>query len=160
VNKGGRTAMHVIAKRDTTFLGIINCVFPDEASLNSIDPLLQWVPLQCAVRSEKWFIVEGFLESNVDRSGLGVIRQRTQDPDYIDPIIIQAVTYGHLLFLEFLYSIGVNIHQASSRDFPFFTYRYTGTATENCKGDVERLIETVQYLKERVYRVQQCVAEY
>jgi len=41
-----------------------------------------------------------------------------QDPDYIDPIIMHAATYGHLLLLEFLSSVGVNIHQASSRGFP------------------------------------------
>jgi hypothetical protein len=62
--------------------------------------------------------VERLLESNVDRSGLDMIRQRAQDTDYIDPIIIQAATYGHLLLLEFLCSIGVKIHQTSSRGFP------------------------------------------
>ena len=62
--------------------------------------------------------MERFLESNVDRSGLDMIRQRAQDPDYIDPIIIYAALNGHLLLLDFLWSIGVNIHQASSTDFP------------------------------------------
>jgi ankyrin repeat protein len=47
-----------------------------------------------------------------------MIRQRAQDTDYTDPIIIQSAEYGHLLLLEFLYSIGVNIHQARSADFP------------------------------------------
>jgi len=118
VDKGGRTVMHIIATRDCTFLDIINRVFPDEASLHITDCVLQWTPLQYAVKSEQWFIVERLLESNVDRSGLDMIRQRAQDTDYIDPIIIHAATYGHLLLLEFLCSISVKIHQTSSRGFP------------------------------------------
>jgi ankyrin repeat protein len=47
-----------------------------------------------------------------------MIRQRAQDPDYIKPIIMHAATYGHMLLLESLCSIGVNIHQASSKRFP------------------------------------------
>jgi len=66
--------------------------------------------------------VERLLESNVDRSGLDMIRQRAQDTDYIDPIITQAAQYGHLLLLEFSCSIGVNIHQAGSTDFPYPLY--------------------------------------
>ena len=117
VDKGGRTVMHIIATRHCSFLDIINRVFPREASLHNTDFVLQWTPLQYAINSERWFIVERLLESNVDRSGLDMIRQRAQDPDYIDPIIIQAALDGHLLLLEFLCSIGVNFHQASSRGF-------------------------------------------
>ena len=62
--------------------------------------------------------MERLLESNVDRSGLNMIRQRAHDAHYIDRIIIQAARYGHLLLLEFLCSNGVNFHQASSRGFP------------------------------------------
>jgi ankyrin repeat protein len=47
-----------------------------------------------------------------------MIRQRAHHPDYIEPIIIHAATYGHLLLLKFIRSIGLNIHQASSKDFP------------------------------------------
>jgi ankyrin repeat protein len=118
VDKGGRTVMHIIATRDCTFLDIINRVFCYEASFHSTDSVLQWTPLQYAIKSEKWFIVERFLESSVDRSGLDMIRQRAQDPDYIDPIIMHAATYGHFFLLDFLCSTGVNIHQASSTDFP------------------------------------------
>jgi ankyrin repeat protein len=110
--------MQIIATRDCTFLDVINRVFPDEASLYNTDCELNWKSLQYAVNSENWFIVERLLERNVDRSGLDIIRQRSQDSDYIDPIIIQATTYGHLLLIEFLHSIGVNIHQASATDFP------------------------------------------
>jgi hypothetical protein len=118
VDKGGRTVVHIIATRDCTFLDIINRVFPDEASLYNKDCVLQWTPLQYAVKSENWLIVERLLERNVDRSGLDMIRQRAQDTDYVDPIIIHAATYGHLLLLEMLYRVGVNIYQASSTDFP------------------------------------------
>jgi ankyrin repeat protein len=118
VDKGGRTIMHIIATRDCTFLDIVNRVTQYEASLDKRDSVLQWTPLQYATKSEKWFIVERLLEHNVDRSGLDMIRQRAQDPDYINPIILHAATYGHLLLLELLCSIGVNIHQASSRGSP------------------------------------------
>jgi hypothetical protein len=75
--------------------------------------------LQYVIKAEKWFIVELLLESNVDRSSLDMIRQWAHDTDYIDPIIIHAATYGHMLLLEFIHSIGVNIHQASDLGFPF-----------------------------------------
>ncbi|GFG29881.1 hypothetical protein Cfor_11745, partial [Coptotermes formosanus] len=61
---------------------------------------------------------ERLLERNVHRSGLDMTRWRASNPDYIGLIIIDAALRGHLLLLEFLYTIGVNIHQASSRRFP------------------------------------------
>jgi ankyrin repeat protein len=57
------------------------------------------------------------LERNVDRSGLDMIRQRAHDTDYIGPNIIHAAQYGYMLLLEFIHSIGVNIHQARSMGF-------------------------------------------
>jgi len=99
-------------------MDIRNRVTQYEVSMDKRDSVLQWTPLQYAIKSENWFIVERLLESNVDRYGLDIIRQRAQDPDYINPVITQAALGGHLLLLEFLRSIGVNIHQASSTDFP------------------------------------------
>jgi len=118
VDKGGRTVMHIIATRDCTFMDIRNRVTQYEVSMDKRDSVLQWTPLQYATKSEKWFIVERLLESNVDRSGLDMIRQRAGDQDYINPIIIHAATYGLLLLLQCLSSMGVNIQQASSTDFP------------------------------------------
>jgi len=118
VDRGGRTVLHIIATRDCTFLDIINLVFPGEVPLQDTDIVLHWTPMQYAVKSERWFIVERLLESNVDRSGLDMIWQRAQDPDYINPIILHAATRGQVLFLEFLCSMGVNVHQASSTAFP------------------------------------------
>ena len=125
VDKGGRTVMHLFAARrrrdghyNTHIMDFINNVSHYEASLHNTDFVLQWTPLQYAIKSENWFIVERLLQSNVDRSGLDMIRQRAQDQDYIDPIIIHAALDGHLLLLEFLCSIGVNVHQARSRSFP------------------------------------------
>jgi len=74
VDKGGRSVMHIIATCDCTFLDNINRVFPHETSLHNTDCVLHWIPLQYAVKSEKWFIVERLLERNVDRSGLDAIR--------------------------------------------------------------------------------------
>ena len=110
--------MHITATSHCTFLDIINRVFPDEASLHITDTVLQWTPLQYAIKSENWLNVERLLERDVDRAGLDMITQRAQHPHYIDPIIMHAAMYGHLLLLEFLSSVGVNIHQASSRGSP------------------------------------------
>jgi hypothetical protein len=125
VDKGGRTVMHLFAARsrrdghyDTHVMDFINSVSHYGASLHNTDSVLQWTPLQYAIKSENWFIVERLLESNVDRSGLDMIRQRAQDAHYIDRVIIHAAKYGHLLLLEFLCSIDVNVHQASSKGFP------------------------------------------
>jgi hypothetical protein len=125
VDKGGRTVMHLFAARsrrdghyNTQIVEFINCVSHYEASLHKTDSVLQWTPLQYAIKSENWLFVERLLERNVDRSGLDMIRQRAHDAHYTDRIIIHAAKYGHVLLLEFLCSICVNFHQASSRDFP------------------------------------------
>jgi ankyrin repeat protein len=125
VDKGGRTVMHLLAARsrkdghyNTHIVEFINGVSHYESSLNKTDSVLQWTPLQYAIKAENWFVVERLLERNVERSGLDMIRQRAHDPRYINRIIIHAATYGHVLLLEFLGSTGVNFHQASSREFP------------------------------------------
>jgi ankyrin repeat protein len=118
VDKGGRTFMHVLATGHSTWWFKMNRNSNYEASLHNTDSVLQWTPLQYAVKSKNWSTVERLLESNVDRSGLDMIIQRAQDPDYIDGIISLSVLNGHLLLLEFLSSIGVNIYEASSRIFP------------------------------------------
>jgi ankyrin repeat protein len=118
VDKGGRTVTHLIATRGSKFLDIISLVFQYKVSLDNNDNILQWTPLQYAIKSENWFFMEKLLESNVDISGLDMIRHRVHDPGYIDPIIMHAAWFGHLLCLEYLCSIGVNIHGASSKEFP------------------------------------------
>ena len=101
VDKFGRTVMHIIATSDCTFLDITNRVTQYEVSMDKRDSVLQWTPLKYATKSEKWFIVERLLESNVDRSGLVMNRQKAQDPHYTDPIIINAATFGQVLLLKF-----------------------------------------------------------
>jgi ankyrin repeat protein len=118
VDSGGRTVMHIIATRSKEFPDITDLLLNYEASLDRSDCVLQWTPLQYAIKSEDWAFVELLLESKVDRADLNMIRQRADDPDYIGPVIIDAVRNGHLLLLEFLCSIGVNIHRISSRRFP------------------------------------------
>jgi ankyrin repeat protein len=118
VDNGGRTVMHLIPGHDTRVLNIVNEFSKHEVSLDNTDNVLQWSPLQYAIKFENWFFVERLLESNVDRIGLDMIRHRVHDPDYLGQIITQAARFGHLLFLEYLCSIGVDIHQASSEDFP------------------------------------------
>jgi hypothetical protein len=117
VDEGGRTVMHIIASRNYTFLDNINRVTQYKASLDKPDCVLQWTPLQYAVKSENWFIVERLLASNFDRSGMDMILQRAKDPDYLDLIIIQAKMYDYLSLLEFLNSNDLNIHLASYGGF-------------------------------------------
>jgi len=117
VDNGGRNLLHLTTTRDSTLLDEICHNFNYEAFLNNTDSVLQLTPLQYAIKCENWPFVVRLLESNVDRSGFDIIRQRAQEPDYINPIIIDAAMKGHLSLLEFLRSIGVNIHQASSTDF-------------------------------------------
>ena len=88
-----------------------------ESSFDNRDSLLKWTPLQYAIKSENWFVVEWLLQNNVDRSGLDMIGQRAQDAPYTGRIIIPAAENGHLLLLEFLRTIGVNIHQARSESY-------------------------------------------
>jgi len=116
LDKGGRTVMHIIAQDNGLLM--VDPDFYKKVSLVQRDNVLQWTPMQYAIKSEKWFIVERLLESNIDRCGLDMIRQRAQDQDYINSLILHAAENGHLSLLELLCSFGVNIHQASSRRFP------------------------------------------
>jgi hypothetical protein len=118
VDKGGRNIMHIIGTHLSLFLDIIYRASHYEVSLDMTDRVMQWTPLQYAIKSQKSCTAERLLQRNVHRSGLGMTRMRASNPDYIGLIIIDAALRGHLLLLEFLYNIGVNIHQASSRRFP------------------------------------------
>ena len=118
VDKGGRTFMHVLATRVSSLWAEINHISNDKISLHNTDSVLQWTPLQYAIKSEKLCVVERLLKRSVEGLGLDMMRQRAQDTAYTGPIIIQAALDGHMLLLEFLCGIGVNIHQASSRSFP------------------------------------------
>jgi hypothetical protein len=107
VDKGGRTVMHIIAIHHSKSWDVINHNCNYEVSLDSRDRVLQWTPLQYAIKSENWFIVERLLERNVDRSGLDMIRQRVHDADYINSIVRDSAEEKHVLLLEFLRTIGV-----------------------------------------------------
>jgi ankyrin repeat protein len=117
VDSGGRTVMHIIATKGDLYWDGISRYQNYKVSSDKTDSVLQWTPLRYAIKSEDWYIVQRLLEINVDTSGLNMIRQRAQDQQYINPIIIQAAQNGQLLLLEFLRSIGVNIHRASDRGF-------------------------------------------
>jgi len=107
VDKGGRTVMHIIAIHHSKSWDVINQNCNHEVSLDSRDRVLQWTPMQYAIKSENWFIVERLLEQNADRSGLDMIRQRVHDPDYINSIVRHCAEEKHVLLLEFLRTIGV-----------------------------------------------------
>jgi hypothetical protein len=114
LDKGGRTVMHIIAIHHSKYLDLIKHYCNYEVSLDSRDRVLQWTPLQYAIKSENWFVLEWLLESNVDRSGLDMIRQRAQDQDYINSILRHSAEEKHMLLLEFLRTISVLIPQYSS----------------------------------------------
>jgi ankyrin repeat protein len=113
VDKGGRTVLHLIVIRK-----YINMYHPyytfNRKKQHKKDSVLQWTPLQYPIKLKKWLYVEQFLKSNVDRSGLDMISQRKHDTDYINSIIMFAAWWGFFSIPQFLSSIGVNIHQASS----------------------------------------------
>jgi len=117
LDKGGRTVLHIDTDNLTRHF-TIHYTSKDGDSLDNTDSVLQWTPLKYAIKNGDWHTVESLLQSNVDRSGLDMIRQRAHDTEYINPIIIQAATWGQVSLLEFLCSTGVNIHQASSTEFP------------------------------------------
>jgi hypothetical protein len=117
VDKGGRNVMHLMMRHHNPFLDVYN-ISKNAVSLDTTDSVLQWTPLQYAIQSERWDAVELLLNSNVDKSGLDMIRRRAQETDYIDPIIEKAVKDGHELLREYLRSIDVTIHQATSRITP------------------------------------------
>jgi hypothetical protein len=124
VDKGGRNFMHLITVHRNTeeallFHGWLDSVWQYAAYLDNTDCVLQWTPLQYAIKSEDWYVLKQLLENNVDRSGLGMIRQRADDPAYMGQIIIAASVYGMFLLLEFLSSIGVNINGRIFGRFPF-----------------------------------------
>jgi hypothetical protein len=73
VDKGGRTLMHIIAKREKEFVHYekyierFMYIFHDyRVPFDATDCVLQWTPLQYAIKSEGWFFVERLLERNVD----------------------------------------------------------------------------------------------
>jgi hypothetical protein len=123
VDKGGRNFMHLIAAGRMTDEELRRPEYPDivrqyAVSLDTTDSVLQWTQLQYAIKSEDWFHVELLLESNVVRSGLDMIMQRADEPDYIGRIIMEAAEWDSVLLREFLCSIGGNINRASSGRFP------------------------------------------
>jgi hypothetical protein len=82
VDKGGRNLMHLFATPRTTFEEVgegdlPHSVWQYAVSLDTTDFILQWTPLQYAIKSENWSFVEQLLKSNVDKSGLDMISGHT-----------------------------------------------------------------------------------
>jgi hypothetical protein len=62
LDKGGRNAMHIIAKVHWFPVEIRQFNFDDEVCLDNKDRVLQWTPWQYAIKSKEWFIVKRLLE--------------------------------------------------------------------------------------------------
>jgi ankyrin repeat protein len=113
-DRGGRTAMHLIAaqgERACWAEDITDSLLNHGACLCDEDNVMQWTPLRYAIKSGAWFVVEQLLKHNVDRKDLEVIINRVHDSDYIGEIVVEAVQQDCLLLVQFLKSIGVDIDQ-------------------------------------------------
>jgi ankyrin repeat protein len=115
VDKGGRTAMHIIAAQGQVDLieNITQSLLKRGSYFNEEDNVLKWTPLQYAIKSGSWFVAERLLERKVDIRPPEEehIRQRLNDPDYIGPILFEAAGEDYFFLLKFLYSVGVNMDQ-------------------------------------------------
>jgi len=68
VDRGGRTAMHLIAAQrcdSPTCEEITDSLLRHGANVDANDKLLEWTALGYAIKTEKWFVVERLLEKNV-----------------------------------------------------------------------------------------------
>jgi ankyrin repeat protein len=115
VDKGGRTAMHIIASQGQVALieDITQSLLKRGNYFSEEDNVLKWTPLQYAIKSGSWFVAERLLERKVDIRPPDEehIRQRVHDPDYIGPILYDAAGEDYLFLLKFLYSVGVDMDQ-------------------------------------------------
>jgi ankyrin repeat protein len=115
LDKGGRTALHLIAAQGQAGLieDIAERLFQSGCPLNEEDNVLRWTPLQYAIQSGSWFVAELLLKHQVEIRPTDVehIRQRVHDPDYVGPILFEAAGEGYLSLLKFLFSVGANMDQ-------------------------------------------------
>jgi ankyrin repeat protein len=115
VDKGGRTAMHIIAAQGLVGLieNITQSLLKRGNYLNEEDNVLKWTPLQYAIKSGSWFVAERLLERKVDIRPPDEehIRQRIHDTDYIGPIVFEAAGEDYFFLLKLLHSVGVNMDQ-------------------------------------------------
>jgi ankyrin repeat protein len=115
LDKGGRTAVHLVTAKNSFLLDTTFSVYYNDVSLGEPDGVLQWTPMQYATKWKNWDFVERLLESSVHKTELEIFG--VKDAGYIGNIIMHAARYGHFSLLESLRRIGVNILQASSEDF-------------------------------------------
>jgi serine/threonine-protein phosphatase 6 regulatory ankyrin repeat subunit B len=115
VDKGGRTAMHILAAQGYVYQieNITQNLLKRVNYFNEGDNVLKWTPLQYAIKSGSLFVAERLLEREVDiRPPVEEhIRQRMNDPDYISHILLEAANEDYFFLLKFLHSVGVNMDQ-------------------------------------------------
>jgi hypothetical protein len=103
LDKGGRNFMHLVATHDCILRDERIYKFGYEFDLDTTDSVLQWTPMQYAIKLEKWYIVERLLDSNVSRFSVEMIRQRAHDRSYIDAIFEEAQVAGLQLLHKLLH---------------------------------------------------------
>jgi ankyrin repeat protein len=114
-DKGGRTAMHIIAAQGQIkpIANITRNLLKRWNYFNKEDNVMKWTALQYAIKSGSWFVAERLLERKVhirppDEEH---IKQRLHDRYYIGPIVYEAAGEDYLFLLQLLYSFGVDMDQ-------------------------------------------------
>jgi len=105
VDKGGRTAMHLIAAQrcdSPTCEEITDSLLRHGANVDAKDKLLEWTALGYAIKAEKWFVVERLLEKKCKTADLGLFRQRLDDESYKAKIIDDIKDNKCTLLLRYL----------------------------------------------------------
>jgi hypothetical protein len=111
VDKGGRTALHLIAAQnlgDEECEEITSSLLQRKASVCAEDNVLHFTPLSYAIKAENWLVVERLLENPYKENDLELIRQRVDDECYIRKIIFHAADKKYSSLLHFLESISAN----------------------------------------------------
>jgi hypothetical protein len=108
VDKGGRTAMHLIATAEcdrSICDEITNSLLGREALVDVRDEVLQRTALGYAVKTQNWFVVELLLQRNCETADLDLIRQMMGDESYMRKIIRDIKDGNYSLLFQNLASM-------------------------------------------------------
>ena len=115
LDKGGRTAMHLIAADGcdrSTCEEITDSLLRHGASVHAKDRVLECTALGYAIKAQKWFVVERLLERKCKTTDLEHIRQRVDDESYMGKIIDDIKDENYSFLIQYLASICANTRWA------------------------------------------------
>ena len=110
-DRGGRTALHLIAAQDLDddeCEEITSSLLRYGASVYAEDNVLHFTPMSYAIKAENWLVVERLLEQPYNKNDLELIKKRVDDECYISKIIVHTARKNYSLLLHFLASICAN----------------------------------------------------